>query len=365
MKTKIFTTLLAILTIVTVNVTISNTNADVIQIGTNIGAWGTVFSDVEREAYYYKAYGEGELSNDGRNVRTRWINGKDKDTVDTWDYRLALMKDYLADTLANNKMSTRSDKLGVLHSGSNSLVAHNSGDDYGDSKNLFGNIYGQAAETLKGQVDTSGVQAMLLQGRSQSTNIITSSAAANNESTDHNWFYNAATDTFTSDGLTTKTGIGDHNTGIYAFVTDFNYDPATTYQYLNGWFSELGTLLGIYINGIELSDTYLQLSANMLNSQLFGQYNMEIDLAALFSAGILSNGNNNIAFLIDSILPEYNGGTVYDGNDGLIAFASNINLNTDSIFGNPGPEPTTPEPATMLIIGIGLAGLGLRRRFSK
>jgi hypothetical protein len=153
---------------------------------------------------------------------------------------------------------------------------------------------------------------------------------------------------------------------LYAFVTGFNYNPSEVYQYLNGWFSEIGDFIGIFVNGIDVS-SYLTLSQDFLSSNLMSSYDIELNLSELANAGILKNGNNNIAFVLDTILPEYSGGTYYDGNDGLVAFTAGLQKNTDSIFVVIPPPPPpgggdTPEPATLLIFGIGLAGLGIRRK---
>lgn len=349
---------------------VSAVKADTIAVGTSVGAWGTVFSDVEKEAYYHKAQVEnglqgGVVSNEGRTVKYRSLKNTAIATVDTWEYRLDLMNRYLGNTLGKNDL-TKTGATGVLHSSSYSLVTHGTGDADGKSRNTYGNIYGKTSEILKGNSTTSGIAAQMFRnGALTATNIITSSASPVDESVFHNWVYDAANDTFTSNSTIPSNGVGDHNTGIFAFVTSFSYDANAAYSYLNGWFSELGEFLGVYVNGVKLSDDYLKLSADYLASNHFASYDMEIDLDKLYADGILSDGNNNLAFVIDSILPEYSGGTYYDGNDGLVAFASGVNKNTDSIFApNPAPPSATPEPATLLIFGAGLIGLGIRRKFS-
>ncbi|MDR1053940.1 MAG: PEP-CTERM sorting domain-containing protein [Planctomycetaceae bacterium] len=341
--------------------------ADTIAIGTNVTDWGTVFSGVEREAYYHHILGGGEVTNDGRTVKSRrWSSTATGSTVDTWEYRADLMGDYLA-TLGSGSLSENK-----LMGSRKRLVRHKSGDDYGQSRNDSAtrrNIYGEKAELLLGNMNTSGVAAQMFRnGDLSPTNIIASSASNKAESVDHNWTYNSVTDTFTSEAKKTSTGIGDHDIGIYAFVTTFNYNSNDIYQYLNGWFSELGDLVGIYVNGFELTSDYLKMTSDYLDSRFFASYDMEIDLEKLYNNGRLNDGNNNVSFVLSTILPEFYEGTYYDGNDGLLAFASGLNKNSESIFPvdppPPPPPPSTPEPATLLILGAGLVGLGIRKRLS-
>lgn len=378
MKTKFFAILAVFCAVVSYNVV----NADVVALS---GPWGTAFSDVEEEAYYHKFKGVGDLSgNDLGDGKKQFVtsgsygNPKTRVLTDTWDYRLSLLKNYLADGLGKNQMddsstdATSSNPInyGLLNDVKNSNDIDGSKQKVGyvaasASEQPYESIYGKKAATLLGNVTTSGVEeAMFRTG--QSGTILTSFASPTHETVEHNWIYDKVADKFTSDATSIQTGkkdvtgIGDHNTGLFAFVTGFTYDPNATYQYLNGWFSELGNLVGIYVNGVELSGEFIRKSDDYLNSKFFGNFDMEIDLAALFEKGILSVGNNNLAFVIDSILPEYYEGTYYDGNDGLVAFVSGLNMNTESIF-NDNPAPT-PEPATLLIFGAGLVGLGIRRK---
>ncbi|MDR2169802.1 MAG: hypothetical protein LBP59_06645 [Planctomycetaceae bacterium] len=211
MKTNFLCTLAAICLIAGLSVHVAN--ADVVAVSTNLGDWGTVFSDVEKEAYYHKAVSEGsipgvlgEVTYEGRYVKGGyWASPNSKaDTVDTWQYRAHLLGVYLKDTLGSNYMSTGTDALGVLHKSSNSLVAHDLGTAYGKSKNVNGNIYGQAAEILSGNAYTSNVASQLFRPGTYPTGVITSSASPTTESPDHNWFYDAATDKFTSNSLNVK-----------------------------------------------------------------------------------------------------------------------------------------------------------------
>ncbi|MDR1486354.1 MAG: PEP-CTERM sorting domain-containing protein [Planctomycetaceae bacterium] len=403
MKIKMFVMLAVMCVAVSANVA----NADVMPIGSSMSEWGTLCSDVEQSAYYHKYFGGGDVINDGRAVRSRSWDSTNRVVSDTWEYRLSLLNGYLTRTLGSNRMGTVIGDVGALY---NSVYPvgkieygsqpgqslNNETSNTGGSNKRGTHIYGCAAKPLKGSPIDSGVAKQLFRNRASTANILTSGASGLNDDQDHYWQYDAKNDTFKTkmngSMIDHTNGITDQNTGIYAFITGFNYSANSAYQFLNGTFSELGTLVGIYINGFKLTDNYLKLSEDYLASDLFGSYDMEIDLGKLYANGLLKSGNNNLAFIIDTVIPEFNGGSSHNGHkDGLIAFTSSLNKNTNSIFGSSGGDDggelidvgdgdgdgggsggdiggggegtgTTPEPATLLIVGIGLAGLGIRRK---
>ncbi|GHT14563.1 hypothetical protein FACS1894170_11660 [Planctomycetales bacterium] len=176
------------------------------------------------------------------------------------------------------------------------------------------------------------------------------------------------------DWLTPNAGTnasGEGLNGFYAFNYKFDFaviDEIDNYDNLNVIinlaFGADDHIEGVYLNGKSVSE-YLSGygTENWSEAALLREVFDASELAA--DGGIFAKGNE-LVFIVHNdghngqATGFRNGSNAFGfGGDGYIALSADRNYAP----GEPVPPATsTPEPATMLIIGLGIAGLGLARR---
>jgi len=164
----------------------------------------------------------------------------------------------------------------------------------------------------------------------------------------------------------TATGAGVHNSGLFV---DHEID-----QYINTWFNEKGAIGGsaplgvtweIDEPGYVFGDIKTNFAANTLDNMIFnGDSSLADDVSmALAWHYVLSAGETaTIKFNLSETAPA--GGFFLrqydpDSGDASVYLTSTLKIGTD--------VATVPEPSTLLLLGAGLAGLGIcgRRRGKK
>ncbi|MDR0869659.1 MAG: PEP-CTERM sorting domain-containing protein [Planctomycetaceae bacterium] len=180
------------------------------------------------------------------------------------------------------------------------------------------------------------------------------------------------------DWLTPAVGTNDKGEGLngyYAFTYTFDFgviDSISNYENLNVIlnlsFGADDHIEGVYLNGQEIKKYLSGYGAENWKAETL--LNTSFDASEMAANdGILATGNQ-LTFIVHNDGHNGQASGFWDGSNalgfggsGYIALSANANFTPDDFVPiAPGETTATPEPATMLIFGLGIAGAAVARR---
>jgi hypothetical protein len=169
-----------------------------------------------------------------------------------------------------------------------------------------------------------------------------------------------------------QTGLVATGLDLVAYTTSFNLSGGVD-PFVYGNFSVMGNFLDIYINGNAIERELLNLTSHLWGMEsiqgvslgaggILGEYSFLLDLTTIDSSFLNISGINDISFMVRTV-------SVWElGLDANTTYAKEMGFNFFSgaiAYGNDPFATVVPEPATLAMIGLGLAGLGYARRRQK